>query len=66
MNIVGFLLLFIVLIVLPYVGLYKLFQKAGRQGWEAIIPIYNFYVMIKLSVSIQIWVKSTTVGAAGV
>ena len=49
MNIVGFLLFFIVLVVLPYVGLYKLFQKAGRPGWEAVIPIYNFYVMIKLS-----------------
>lgn len=49
MNVVGFLFFFIVLIVLPYVGLYKLFQKAGRQGWEAIIPIYNFYVTTKLS-----------------
>jgi len=49
MNIADFLFFFIVLIILPYVGLYKLFQKAGRPGWEAIIPIYNFYVMIKLS-----------------
>jgi signal peptidase I len=49
MNIVGFFLFFVVLVILPYVGLYKLFQKAGRPGWEAIIPVYNFYVMIKLS-----------------
>jgi signal peptidase I len=37
------------LVVLPFIGLYKLFEKAGRPGWEGIIPIYNVYVMIKLS-----------------
>ncbi|WP_370580067.1 signal peptidase I [Mucilaginibacter sp. FT3.2] len=40
---------FLLLVVLPFVGLYKLFEKAGRPGWEGVIPIYNIYVMIKLS-----------------
>ncbi len=26
---------------------WRLFEKAGRPGWEAIIPIYNIYVMLK-------------------
>ena len=56
MNVAGFLLFFIILIVLPYVGLYKLFQKAGRQGWEAIIPGYNFYVTAKISGRPAWWV----------
>ena len=49
MNVVGFLLAFIILIIMPYVGLWKLFEKAGVAGWNAIIPIWNFYIMIKLS-----------------
>src|SRR5476651_673892 len=49
MNIVEFAIAFIVLIILPYVGLWKLFEKAKQPGWKAIIPIYNFYIMIKLS-----------------
>jgi len=48
-NVVEFLLAFILFIILPYAGLWKLFEKADRGGWEAIIPIYNAYVMIKLS-----------------
>ncbi|WP_394330847.1 signal peptidase I [Mucilaginibacter pineti] len=40
---------FLLLIVLPYAGLYKLFEKAGRPGWEGIVPIFNIYVMLKLS-----------------
>ncbi|MEO6849936.1 MAG: DUF5684 domain-containing protein, partial [Mucilaginibacter sp.] len=49
MNIVEFAIAFILLIVLPYVGFWKLFEKAGLSGWQGIIPIYNIYVMIKLS-----------------
>ena len=48
MNIILFLVVFVIFIVLPYIGLWKLFEKAGEAGWQAIIPIYNIYVMIKL------------------
>ncbi|WP_443192817.1 signal peptidase I [Mucilaginibacter sp. KACC 22773] len=40
---------FLLFVVLPFIGLYKLFEKAGRPGWEGVIPVYNIYVMIKLS-----------------
>ncbi|HEX3384103.1 MAG TPA: signal peptidase I [Mucilaginibacter sp.] len=49
MNPVVLLLAFILFIVLPYVGLWKLFEKAGTPGWNAIIPIWNIYVRVKLS-----------------
>lgn len=49
MNIVEFVIVFILLIVVPYAGLWKLFEKAGQPGWKAIVPFYNWYVMIKLS-----------------
>jgi hypothetical protein len=26
-------------------GMWKVFEKAGRQGWEGIVPIYNLYVL---------------------
>jgi len=29
-------------------GLIKVFQKAGKQWWEALIPGYNFYIWLKL------------------
>lgn len=28
---------------------WKIFEKAGRKGWEAIIPIYNMYVMTQIA-----------------
>ena len=44
--------LFLVLIVIAVIGLmlasfWKIFEKAGRPGWEGIVPIYNMYVMLK-------------------
>ena len=35
--------------VLVIVGMYKMFQKAGLEGWKAIIPFYNMYLLYKLS-----------------
>jgi signal peptidase I len=46
---VNIIIAFLLLVVLPFIGLYKLFEKAGRPGWEGIIPVYNIYIMIKLS-----------------
>jgi hypothetical protein len=34
--------------VLVVVGWWKIFEKAGEQGWKAIIPIYNIFVMLKI------------------
>ncbi len=35
--------------VLKTIGLWKLFEKAGRKGWEAAIPLYNYFVIIQLA-----------------
>ena len=35
--------------ILITIGLWKLFQKAGRPGWESLIPVYNIYIILKLS-----------------
>lgn len=38
----------LVLLVPVYIGYYMLFEKAGRKGWEGIIPVYNYIVMLKM------------------
>ncbi len=36
-------------IILSLAGYWKLFEKAGRAGWQALIPFYASYVMLKIS-----------------
>lgn len=40
-----FILIFAVLTIASY---WKIFQKAGKPGWAAIIPIYNIWVMLEV------------------
>jgi len=30
-------------------ALWKVFRKAGQPGWAALIPIYNFYILLKIA-----------------
>ena len=34
---------------LMLISMWKIFVKAGREGWKAIIPIYNMYVLTEIS-----------------
>jgi hypothetical protein len=43
------LLFFLLFAILPLVGIWKTFQKAGKPGWAAIIPIYNIWLMIDIA-----------------
>ena len=44
-----FLVCFIGASLFFLIGLWKVFTKAGRPGWECIIPIYNAYCLIKIA-----------------
>lgn len=35
--------------LLVIVAMWKVFTKAGKPGWAAIIPIYNLYVLLKIA-----------------
>lgn len=35
--------------ILSVIGMWKTFTKAGQPGWASIIPIYNWYIMIKIA-----------------
>jgi hypothetical protein len=41
-------LIYLALLVLVIVSLWKVYAKAGQPGWAAIIPIYNFIVLLRI------------------
>src|SRR5699024_6833059 len=51
-----FVIVFGVLTIIALYGLYLLFRKAGKQGWEAIIPFYREYVLAQLTGRPTWWV----------
>ena len=38
-------ILYLAVLILVLAGLWKVFEKAGKPGWAALIPIYNIYVL---------------------
>ena len=47
---------YIAIIVGIIAGIWKTFTKAGQPGWAAIVPIYNFIVMLKIAGKPVWWV----------
>ena len=50
----GVFIFFVVALLIAYlifyiIGKIKLFQKAGKNGWEAIIPFYSDWVLTEIS-----------------
>ncbi len=39
----------LVFIVVVIASIWRVFEKAGKPGWAALIPIYNVYVLIKIA-----------------
>lgn len=48
MSWTGWLLFFLVVQVIHFAGTWRLYQKAGRQAWEAAVPVYNAVVLMKI------------------
>lgn len=50
LGFIGVFLIFgLIITVFSIVITWKLFTKAGEEGWKSIIPIYNTYIMIKIA-----------------
>ena len=45
--VVGIIWLLVLIVVI--VGLWKVFTKAGKPGWGSLIPIYNLYLLMVIS-----------------
>ena len=43
-----FLLAILAVVVLQLVAMYKVFEKAGKPGWAAIVPVYNTWVLAEV------------------
>ncbi|WP_196891496.1 signal peptidase I [Aureivirga marina] len=49
MSLVQMWFLFMLLVqVIHFLGTWKLYKKAGRKPWEALVPIYNAIVLMKI------------------
>ena len=51
---IGLSLIAGVVAILSIVGLWKMFKKAGEEGWKSIIPIYNVYTLATI-VGVSPW-----------
>ncbi|MES2566626.1 MAG: S26 family signal peptidase [Bacteroidota bacterium] len=38
-------IIFLILVLISFAGLYKIFEKAGLPAWKALIPVYNFWLV---------------------
>lgn len=45
----AFLFVWLVVVAVLVVSLWKIFEKAGRPGWAALIPVYNVWVMAEVA-----------------
>ncbi len=44
-----YIIIYLALIVVSLVGMWKVFVKAGKPGWAAIVPFYNAYCLFEMS-----------------
>ena len=48
-------IIYLAFIVALIVAQWKIYEKAGRPGWEGIIPIYNLYILITKIIKKEWW-----------
>jgi uncharacterized membrane protein YhaH (DUF805 family) len=46
---VVFMVVYLAVIAFMIAAMWKMFTKAGQPGWAAIVPIYNIYVLLKIT-----------------
>ena len=51
---IGVMICYFAVIILMIAGMWKIFVKAGKPGWAAIVPIYNLVVLLEI-VGKPIW-----------
>jgi Family of unknown function (DUF5684) len=47
--------MFLVFVVPTLAGMWKVFEKAGKPGWAAIVPFYNTYLLTEIAGKEIIW-----------
>lgn len=49
-------IIYLAIMVLTIAGMWKTFEKAGQPGWGCLIPIYNIYLMTKMTDKPAWWI----------
>jgi hypothetical protein len=49
------IVLYLAIIALMIISMWKLFTKAGKPGWASIVPFYNTWVMLEIAGKPPIW-----------
>lgn len=52
---VVYLLISLAIAVVSIIAMWKIFTKAGKPGWAAIIPVYNFVVLYQIVGMNPLW-----------
>jgi hypothetical protein len=47
-SLAAFYLIALVFYVITALGVYGTYKKANQPGWAAFVPVYNFYIMLKM------------------
>lgn len=42
------IIIYLAIIAVMLAGMWKVFEKAGKPGWAAIVPIYNYIVLLEI------------------
>ena len=45
----GIMIVYLAILLLAIISMWKIFTKAGEPGWAAIVPIYNIIVLLKIA-----------------
>ena len=48
-GLIVYYVVFLAVMIVSLVGLWKVFVKAGKPGWGAIVPFYNTYCLFEMS-----------------
>ena len=48
-TLVAYIVFCIIMCVVMFVALWKIFTKAGKPGWGAIVPIYDLYLEFEIA-----------------
>jgi hypothetical protein len=51
----GYIVFFLFALVMA-VSVWFIFEKAGQKGWKAIIPVYNIYILLKITGKKSWWI----------
>lgn len=56
---------FIIHFITAAIGLWKLFEKAGYKNWYSLIPIYQYYILLKITGKPKWWLPAFFVPIIG-